>query len=89
MYLRCDVTIDYKILAALSDPTTKQVLHTVVAGKAVRLRQLLTGVASEAATLRAIEILKEAQLIKETPAAIDDLKTYFVTASGLEVDRLI
>ena len=88
MHLRCGVAIDYKILATLSNPKTKQVLNTVARGRAVRLRQLVTESVTQEDALQAINILKRFQLIKETEAPIDDLKTYFVTASGLQVDRM-
>jgi hypothetical protein len=81
--------IDYKILATLSNPKTKHVLRTVVNGRAVRLRELVTENVTQEDALQAIDILKDAQLIKETPSPINDLKTYFVTASGLQVDRMV
>ncbi|MFZ4526747.1 MAG: hypothetical protein ACOYOE_14780 [Chlorobium sp.] len=83
------MNIDYKILATLSDPVVKQVLHAVVKGGAVRHRQLLPEGVNHKAVLHAIDYLKTVELIKETQAPIDDLKTYFVTASGLQADRMV
>ncbi len=84
------VDADYEVLATLSNnPKAKKVLHTVAKGRAVRLRQLLVKGVSDKEILDALVVLREAQLIKETPAPIDELKTYFVTATGLEADRKV
>lgn len=82
--------VDYAVLATLSNNLkAKKVLQRVVQGRAVRLRQLIVDDVTQEDALTAIDILKNAQLIKETPAPVNDLKTYFVTASGLEVDRMV
>lgn len=81
------MSVDYKTLVTLANPKTKQVLRTVVKGKAVRLRELVRDDITQEEALQAIDILKEAALVKETPSPIADLKTYFVTASGLQADR--
>lgn len=81
---------DYKILATLSNNLkVRQVLHAVVKRRAVRLDQLVTEGVTHRDALAALNVLKSAQLVKETSAPIDDLKTYFVTASGLEMDRKV
>lgn len=84
------MAIDFKTLATLSnDPKTKKVLHAVVQGRSVRLNQLVSAEVSHKDALVSINILKDAKLVKETQAPIDDLKTYFVTANGLEADRMV
>jgi hypothetical protein len=83
------MNIDHKTLAALLDPKVKQVLHTVARGKAVRLPQLIAEGVTQEDALQYIDILKNADLIKETEAPINELKTYFVTASGLQADRIV
>lgn len=82
------MTVDYRILATLSDPMNREVLHTIAAGRAVRLGQLMIR-GERSRVLQAIGILKGAELIKETPSPIEELKTYFVTASGLQADRMV
>lgn len=81
---------EYTILATLSaNLKAKKVLHTVVRGRAVQLRELIAEDVTRADALACVSILKNAQLIKETQAPIDDLKTYFVTATGLEMDQRV
>ena len=83
------MSLDYQILATLSNPLIKEILHTIVKKKSVEFRQLASDNVDEAQALQALEILKRAELIKETSSPIDAFKTYYVTASGLQADRLI
>lgn len=82
------MSIDYQLLAAISDPLIKEILHTIVKKKSVEFRQLAAQTNPQKA-LAALEILKQQELIKETPSPIDAFKTYYVTASGLKADRLM
>ncbi len=84
------MTDEYAILATLSaNLKAKKVLHTVVRSKAVQLRELIAEDVTRDDALACVSILKDAHLIKETQAPIDDLKTYFVTASGLDMDQRV
>lgn len=83
------MSLDYQLLATLSDPLIKEILHTIVKRKSVEFRQLTSPPVDKNKALAALEILKQQELIKETPSPIDAFKTYYVTASGLKADRLI
>jgi DNA-binding transcriptional ArsR family regulator len=83
------MSLDYQILATLSNPLIKEILHTIVKKKSVEFRQLASNTVDQNEALQALEILKQAELIKETSSPIDAFKTYYVTASGLQADRLI
>jgi len=83
------MSLDYQILATLSNPLIKEILHTIVKKKSVEFRQLASDTVDPSEALQALEILKRAELIKETSSPIDAFKTYYVTASGLQADRLI
>lgn len=83
------MSIDYTVLETLSNPLAKDILHTIVKKSSVEFRQLATDNVDRAEALEALEILKRAELIKETASPIDAFKTYYVTASGLQADRMI
>ena len=81
------MSFDPSVLVTLYDPKINKILHTIVRQKTARLKDLVSNDISEEETLRAIEQLKSANLIKESPSPIPDLATYFITASGLLAGR--
>lgn len=81
------MAINYELMTILSNTTAKRVLHTVAAGKAVHMRELVQNDISEDEALEALRLLKDAHLVKETQSPLASLKTYFVTANGLQADR--
>ncbi|MFO1422141.1 MAG: hypothetical protein U1F70_00580 [Candidatus Competibacteraceae bacterium] len=82
------MAISYSVLATLSEPAVKEVLNTIANETSVGLGQLVSDDIDQAQALQAIETLKQAELIKETDAPIDSLKTFYVTALGLQANRL-
>lgn len=81
------MSFDRSVLATLYDPNINKILHTIIQQKTARLKDLVSDDMSEQQTLCAIEKLKGANLIKESPSPIPDLATYFITASGLLAGR--
>jgi hypothetical protein len=81
------MNMDNLVYAVLADPKNKLILHKIGSNKTAQLRELVDNEISRQDVLNAVIALKKANLIKEDPSPLDDLKTYFITATGLQADR--
>ena len=82
------MAIDLKTMATLSQPEVIRVLHTMAEANTASLSDLIGGTSlSQEQVLRALDALSEARLIKATKAPTPTLRTYYVTATGLQADR--
>lgn len=82
------MSVDLIKLSVLANRANNQVFNQVVNNRSIRFSDLInnTGLNRDE-TKRALLELKNASLIDETGAPIDDFKTYYITATGLETSR--
>jgi hypothetical protein len=67
----------------LRDPKARGVFEAVAKPRTISLRDLKSSFSSDEDLQESIAVLKEADLIGEKPAVIQDFSTLYVTANGL------
>lgn len=84
------------VVTLLSNAALASVFKTIAEKRTVQFKDIrdllpktLGAVPTESELKQAVATLKEADLIKERPAPIDDFATYYVTADGLNVQRAL
>ena len=87
-----------QVLAAVrvfQDPTVRTVFDAVAKPRAILLRDLRNNVLQDEGSVsketveHSISVLKDADLIKERPAAIGDFSTLYLTANGLSAAQAL
>lgn len=74
----------------LGGPMVREVFKLLVQDKSIRFGDLVKKASGERHEVKqALETLKDASLVKEAGAAIEDFSTYYVTADGLEAGRKV
>jgi hypothetical protein len=80
--------LSMKTTDLFKDVTTRGVFEAVANPRTIRIRDLRSNFPHQDLD-RSIKLLKDADLIQEQPAAIDDFSTLSVTATGLNVAQAI
>lgn len=80
-------SLDFEVVDTLRSDPNRRVLHVIAQRKRARLEDLVKGDLAREQAMAAIESLKNAKLIKESPSPLPDLATFFVTAAGIQADR--
>jgi hypothetical protein len=80
------------IVALLSNKVVLEVFKNILEKRSVQFKEILSSKGLKEGEEReqlegAVKVLKEAELIKERPALIEDFNTYYITADGLSVAR--
>ena len=81
-------TISLKTSNLLSNMDTRRVFEAVVQPRTISFRDLRRNLPTQNLT-QSIQLLKDADLIAEKPAIIDDFNTLYVTATGLNVAQAL
>lgn len=76
--------LNIKTSNLLSDVTTRGVFEAVAKPRTISFRDLKSNFPPEEDLEQSITLLKQADLIGEKPAVINDFSTLYVTASGLD-----
>lgn len=77
-----------EVLLLLADQKIRDTFELIASVRKIRLKDLLDRLhaSKEDASVRLIR-LKDANLIEEEKASVEDFNTYYVTADGLSVER--
>lgn len=80
--------INADLVSLLTIPTIRNVFIKVAQERTIRFRDLQhsLGIKRDEA-VATLNKLKEAKLIKEQGAPVDDFATFYVTAAGISVER--
>jgi hypothetical protein len=76
--------LDMKTKDIFKDDTTRGIFEAVAKPRTILVRDLKSNF-PHVDLKRSITLLKDADLIREQPAVIDDFSTLYVTANGLNV----
>jgi hypothetical protein len=75
--------INFRTSNLLSNLTTRGVFEAVAKPRTISFRDLKRNFPADEDLNEAITLLKQADLIGEKPAVINDFNTFYVTANGL------
>lgn len=86
------MAVDLSTLSLLQHGVARQLLGQVVRNRRIKFSDLVksvqpVGVSSEQAKV-GLKALQEAHLVAAAGPSIDEFKTYYVTADGLEASRV-
>ncbi len=77
-----------KVFSLLDDAAVLDAFKLIVSVRKIRLKDLVDKLqTNKEDASKWLSQLKEADLISEEPASIDDFNIYYVTSQGLSVDR--
>jgi len=76
------------VVTLLTVPAVRDVFNKVAKERTIRFKKLQNDLGIERdEAFASLNKLKEANLIKEHEAAVEDFTTFYVTAEGLSVER--
>lgn len=76
------------VVTLLTVPAVRDVFNKVAKERTIRFKKLQSDLGIERdEAFASLNKLKEANLIKEHEAAVEDFTTFYVTAEGLSVER--
>lgn len=80
--------ISANVISLLSIPTIRTVFNKVAQERTIRFKELQNSLGIErAVAFDTLKKLKEANLIKEHGAPVEDFTTFYVTAAGISAER--